>query len=81
MYFPEELKDHECMRELMQELILVSPKGMKSKFDDMIDTVSQLASLQSFRPSQEVISSNDGNNIWEFEEDDLDDNRLNSYVV
>jgi predicted phage terminase large subunit-like protein len=82
VWFPEELKNTDAMKEAMNELTLVSSSGFKSKHDDFIDTISQLSSLKSWKPSQVAPLPNleeqkywlDG---WEREEPQL----LDRYVV
>ena len=81
MFFPRELKDTVPMLECMNELQLVSPSGMKSKHDDFLDTVSQLASLKTWKPSEapEMVQ-NESNAVWEIEKE-TDNSRINSYIV
>ena len=52
IWFPEELRDSNIMKEAMTELTLASQRGFKSKNDDFIDTISMLSSLQAWMPSQ-----------------------------
>jgi len=52
IWFPEELKDSKELAELLMELSLATLKGFKSKHDDQIDTISMLAELNSWRPSE-----------------------------
>lgn len=54
MFFPEELKLEKPMIEMMEELGLASGNGLKSKHDDAIDTVSMLAAMSTFLPSEEA---------------------------
>jgi len=49
---PEELKDSEELVELLFELSLATLKGFKSKHDDHIDTITMLAELNSWKPSE-----------------------------
>jgi predicted phage terminase large subunit-like protein len=81
MFLPSELKDTPFIQEVKTELTLVSPAGMKSKHDDCLDTISMLGSLNVWRPSEEARMIKDKNDIWDFEEEELDDSRLSSYVV
>lgn len=84
MYFPEELKQsHPCLIEMLEELRLASLAGFKSKHDDAIDTVSMLANMKAWKPSEtsEFAHSDDGN-IWQLEEDNgWSDSSINSYIV
>lgn len=81
MYFPEELKSTPIMAEFVNELSLASPGGFKSKYDDCIDTISMLASLQAWKPSEVTPSLEDASlDIW----DDAgvhEANDLDSYIV
>ena len=54
MFFPEEMKLEKTMIEMMDELKLVSGGGIKSKHDDALDTVSMLAAMNVFLPSDET---------------------------
>ena len=82
IYFPRELKHSPEMLECMDELRLVSPGGMKSKRDDFLDTISMLASLTPWKPSQEIQMKRDlETGVWEIDEDEEDYSRIASYVV
>ena len=54
IWLPQELKDSEELMELLSELSLVTVKGFKSKNDDQLDTITMLAELNSWRPSEEA---------------------------
>jgi hypothetical protein len=58
----------------------VSPGGMKSKHDDFIDTISMLASLQVWKPSEDVPVVKDQFDIWEMEQEKTQC-RVASYIV
>jgi len=80
MFFPEEMKDTPVMVETMNELALISKAGIKSKHDDCIDSISQLASLTTWRPSEAIPLVKDSHDVWEIEmEEEL--SRIDSYVV
>jgi len=81
MFFPKELKDGEFIQEFLNELQLVSPEGFKSKHDDCLDTISMLASLKMWRPSEPTEMIKNKHDMWELDEEPLDDNALSSYVV
>ena len=81
IWFPEELKKEPIMVEFMNELSLAAISGFKSKHDDCIDTISQLGSLQPWKPSEDTPSMRDsGVDLWD---DELrhEQSRLNSYIV
>ncbi len=81
MFFPKELKEMFFMRECVNELQLVSPKGMKSKHDDILDTISMLASMSPWRPSDAVPMTHDPHtDIWEIESIDTTAG-ISSYIV
>ena len=82
MYFPEQMKQSTPMKQAMDELKLVSPSGFKSKHDDFSDTISMLALLTVWAPTQETnISQQEGQDIWgDYEEVDYSSS-YDSYVV
>ena len=83
MYFPDELKDSPEMREAMNELTLASKDSFKSKHDDFIDTISQLALLNVFYPSDTGANVKiNESGVYEPEEDDSNEQfALDSYIV
>jgi phage terminase large subunit-like protein len=52
IWFPEERKDSVEIREAMNEISLASANGFRAKHDDFLDTISMLASLKAWKPSQ-----------------------------
>ena len=52
IWLPEELKDSKELEELMFELSLATFTGFKSKHDDHIDTISMIAELNAWKPSE-----------------------------
>jgi len=81
IYFPEELKLSDIMGEFMQELRLATSDGLKGK-DDCIDTISMLAYLKAWKPSDTLPSNTSGGALWE--EDAAGPNQptgLSSYIV
>lgn len=83
IYFPVERKTEPWMVEAMTELTLVAVSGFKSKNDDVIDTISQLASLQPWRPSEDaqLIQKSDDDGMWDMRTEEPLPSRLTSYVV
>lgn len=81
MFFPKETKDTFLIQETLSELRLVSPAGMKSKNDDCLDGISMLGSLTVWRPSEEQKMERKKHDIWEMDEETVDDDGLSSYVV
>lgn len=81
MFFPREMKESEQMSECMNELTLISKGGIKSKFDDFIDNISQLGCLTTFRPSEELPMKQKEDGIWEPDEEDEKYTDMDSYIV
>lgn len=78
MYFPKDKKLHPALIEMFEEIRLVSYGGFKSKNDDALDTVSMLALLKTYKPS-EVIPMTSTNNVYYV--DDIKDDYINTYIV
>ena len=79
-YFPQDKKYTIALKELLLELDQASVGGFRSKHDDALDTISQLAMMQIWTPSAEVnYHYKDG--IWEDEAPISDDSSLSSYIV
>jgi len=83
MRFPEEYRTHPAMQEAMDELRLASQAGFKSKHDDFIDTISMLASLKAWKPSQELPTETtiDGVKDFLWDDDVESQDYTNSYIV
>lgn len=81
MFFPEELKNDPRIKETMNELSLAAANGFRSKHDDCIDAISQLASLTVWKPSEVApIVKKDNSKYWEMDIEEPIDS-MNSYVV
>jgi predicted phage terminase large subunit-like protein len=80
LYLPEDTKTHPAVVELLEELSLASAAGFRSKHDDMIDTVSMLASLTAWRPTEDIQATEKDDGMWEFDEDE-DRSHMQSYLV
>mgnify|MGYP000181433300 FL=1 len=83
MFFPLEKKSEPTLAEGLNELSLVSVSGFKSKQDDFIDTVSMLSSMKAWKPSEEttLVSHSGHSNMWDIEEDVVENPRIGSYIV
>ena len=68
IWLPEDLRDSAELTELLLELSLATLKGFKSKHDDQLDTISMLAELNSWRPSE----------VSTYEEEELPSGRSSS---
>lgn len=83
IFFPAEIKSSLVMAEFIQELQLATLKGLKSKHDDAIDTISMLMYLVPWKPSEDAPPSHDADeDIYGFEsDDDAGQSGLTSYIV
>ena len=83
IFFPEELRESEELREMLEELRLATIKGFKSKHDDQIDTITQLGEIETWRPSEISANVDESgktvSSIWDDEEEDTSDE--SSYFV
>ena len=83
IFFPIEKKTSPEIVEAINELSLASVSGFRSKHEDFIDTISQLSSLNPWKPSEEApmseSSSKDG--MWDIDVPDAQMDRMASYIV
>jgi predicted phage terminase large subunit-like protein len=81
IWFPEQLKETPELMEAMGEIRLITQKGMKSKHDDFVDTISMLGNLTPWKPSEDVPPPGK-EDMWDDEEDmDPDASDYDSYIV
>lgn len=83
VFYPIEKKTSVEVVEHVTELGLITPGGFKSKHDDCIDTVSMLASLTPWKPSEEspMTESTEGNGMWDIDVGPAPTDRMASYIV
>ena len=82
IFFPIEKKREGPMLEAMNELELVSMSGFKSKHDDFADTISMLASMPAWKPSEEApLHTSNSTGMWELDVPDEPTHRMASYIV
>ena len=82
VWFPTSLKETAALAECMTELTLVTRKGFKSKHDDFADTISMLAVMEPWKPSEDTPKLHNGVNNEMWADDDEDEVRtLDSYIV
>lgn len=82
VFFPVEKKTSPEMAECVNELSLVTPAGFKSKHDDFADTISMLASLTPWKPSEEAqMQESESAGMWDIEHKDASMDRMASYIV
>lgn len=79
-FFPIDKKHTPVMKELLLELSQAAVGGFRSKHDDGLDTISQLALLNVWLPSNETTYVNNSG-IWSDEEDTKSSYALDSYTV
>lgn len=80
VYFPEEWEKSRVIGIFMGQLKLATMNGIKGK-DDCIDTISQLAYLTPWKPSEDSGKYNEETQVYEPEEVDLETIPLSSYIV
>lgn len=76
IWFPSNMDTSECLIEAMDELRNASINGFKSRHDDFIDTISMLALMNPWKPSEEVEYEYKDNTWVEFEEKQNNTNSL-----
>jgi predicted phage terminase large subunit-like protein len=83
IFFPIEKKNTPELVEAMNELSLAAVGGFRSKHDDFIDSISMLASMNPWKPSEEgnLTPSEDGDGMWDLDDGDDSTDRLQSYIV
>ena len=78
IFFPAQMKDQPIMRQFVSEISLATRTGLKGQ-DDCLDTISQLAEIGAWPPSEEApdIQSDDiyGDDIHE------EPSSIDSYIV
>lgn len=82
MYFPSEWKSTTVIGYFLNQIKLVTVNGIKGK-DDCIDTISMLAYLTPWKPTDDSgnIKDEDGNNVFEDEIQESQTSALQSYIV
>lgn len=80
MYFPEQLKSSVIMGHFIGQLRLATQSGLKGK-DDCIDTISMLAYLTPWKPSESMPATPTELNMWDEDHADADHSGLSNYIV
>ena len=80
-FFPTDKRHTPALKELLLELSQASVGGFRSKHDDGIDTVSQLAMMTIWTPSQEANYQKNTQGIWEDVLPIETHSNLSSYIV
>lgn len=80
-YFPQELKSSAIMGEFMRQIRLATRNGLKGK-DDCIDTISMLAYLKPWKPSDTLPTERPESSLWDDSEHGVEEpSGLSSYIV
>lgn len=80
-FFPVDKKFTPALKELMLELSQASVGGFRSKHDDALDTISQLAMMQIWLPSEQNSYTKNKDGIWEDDAPLTESYTLDSYIV
>lgn len=80
MYFPEELRLGQIMKHFIDQLKLATRSGLKGK-DDCIDTISMLAFIKAWKPSETPPVTAQEQQIWDDEHGQDVGSTLSNYIV
>lgn len=80
-YFPLDKKHTPALKEMLLELDQASIGGFRSKHDDALDTISQLAMMTIWTPSQDSGLTKNKDGIWHDESFGQEIDSINSYIV
>lgn len=82
LFFPTQKKDHPVLAAKLAQLYLVCVSGIKSKFDDFIDSFSQLPVFNMVYPNMPSIESTQSVGIWgSMAAIDTGSSDMDSYIV
>lgn len=80
MYFPAELRHGPLMKPWLDQIKLATRNGIKGK-DDALDTISMLAFMKAWRPSETPPITDHQQQMWEEEHGPEDETTLSNYIV
>ena len=81
MYFPEELRESNVMKEFISEISLATINGLKGK-DDCLDTISMLMYLTPWKPTEDAPMRTADDGRWDLDDGDEDNElTMSSYIV
>ena len=80
IYFPLEMKNSIIVGKFLEQIRLTTKSGIKGK-DDCLDTISQLAYLKPWKPSESAPVTAHEVEIWEEETGQGGESALSSYIV
>ena len=82
MFFPNELRNTQFMQAILDELRMATPGGFKSKNDDCVDMISQLAQMNMWLPSESPKMEQVSKTMWDMEDhDESTSNGFSGYTV
>jgi predicted phage terminase large subunit-like protein len=86
IFFPSQMKSSPPIKQALDELTLVSMDGFKSKHDDFSDTISMLAVMPTWKPSEPApedgFNGRDGRNVFDdFVQVSDTETAMDSYIV
>lgn len=80
IYFPEEDRKSKWIGQYLSEIRLVTKTAIKGK-DNCLDTVSMLAQLTAWKPSEETPLKQNEDGVWESDEVEVEESCLTNYIV
>lgn len=81
MFFPEEMKDSNVLKEGLAEIRLATQSGLKGK-DDFLDTISMLSYMKPWKPTEMPSEAGrEARNYWGEEIEIEAESQLDSYIV
>lgn len=80
MFFPAEMKQSVIMGLFMGQIRLATQSGIKGK-DDAIDTISQLAYLKPWKPTESEPPASNDDTVWDEDEVEEPASALSNYIV
>ncbi len=80
MFFPSELRTAEIIQHFLGQLKMATRSGLKGK-DDCIDTISMLAFIKAWRPSETPPITAQEQQIWDDEHGHEETSALANYIV
>ena len=80
MYFPQEMKTSVIMGEFLGQIKLATVNGLKGH-DDCLDTISMLAYMRAWKPSEEIKMIKNAEDVWVEEDFNDEPGGITSYIV
>lgn len=80
IYFPEEMRHSVIVGQFMEQIRLATRSGLKGK-DDCLDTISMLAYLHPWKPSESGPATPDEVDMWDDDHANDSGSAMSSYIV